>query len=599
MSAKPSSRRAAPQTPPAAPGSPPGLAATDFAIVGAILLVALVLMLHSGSRRGAELMPWPDGLEYAAAAVNLDGGLGPVLHFGGYSYPPRYTEGYPLMLAAARLVMPGGVDRLYLATIAMGLATIAALYYLGFILFGRPSATLAALLLALSPVFITYSTLVLSDVPTMLVTVFAAALLAAASDAERAATSRRATLPYWAAFGLVAGFAVLIRPTNATILAGLALCLVMVPPGGAGIGLREMAASLAAFAVAFAVAPLWQLHLNAEYLGGAFESGYAWWVREVYGHAGRTFNLAYLFGPTMPRNPHGNAPVYITTLLGLDGLLGDPGDPRYFMYPFGAAMFAAIGIGAVMREPGCRVARRVVWFGLGFLGALLAVYLVYLFTEVAFILPAAFVLFIAAGYGAVRANGWLREVIARRRRTPLMLAGAACVVALDLMLVLSMGIEGSMRLGLAPRESDVVPALQSVEADIPPEAAVVSNISLQFLQLYMPGEGRRFIGLNTLDPGERFTDYHLHRLFVKRAEGWSGPIPPVLFDESGAMDKRTAAMLSGVAAGKGGAYLLLAAPESRDYTNVLHDEVAALGGYFSVAPVMQSRDVALYRLSVR
>ena len=40
------------------------------------------------------------------------------------------------------------------------------------------------------------------------------------------------------------------------------------------------------------------------------------------------------------------------------------------------------------------------WFGLGYLGALTALYCFYVFTDVAFILPGAFILFIAAGAGA-------------------------------------------------------------------------------------------------------------------------------------------------------------------------------------------------------
>jgi hypothetical protein len=599
MSAVASSRGAAPQAAPASLEARLRLAPRDFAILAAILLVALFMMARTGTRRGVELMPWPDGLEYAAEAVNLDHGLGPVLHFGSYTYPPRYTEGYPLMLAAARAVIPGGVEHLYLVTAVMGLAVVALLYCLALILFDRPSAIIAALLLALSPVFVTYSMLVLSDVPTMLATVCAALALAFASGAERGAASRRAMIAWWATFGLFAGFTVLIRPTNATIVAGVALCLVMVPPAGAGTGIRATAAALAAFAIAFAIAPLWQLHLNAQYLGGAFRSGYAWWVPEVYGSISRTFSPAYLFAPTLPRNPHGNAPVYLATLAGLDGILGDPGDLYYFIYPFAAAVFGAVGILAAIREPGRRVTRRIVWFGLGFLGALLAVYLVYVFTEVAFLLPAMFIVFIAAGYGAVRSNRWLRDVIARRRRTPLMLAGVAAVVALDLMLALGVTVETGTRLNFAPQESNVVPALESVQAHIAPDAALVSNISLQFLELYLPGAGRNLIGLNTLDPGERFTDYHLHRLFVKRADGWTGPVPAVVFDASGLMSKSTVAALTAAAAAKSGAYLMLAAPESRDYAAVLHDEMEQLGTQFTVAPVMQSREISLFRLSQR
>ena len=157
-------------------------------------------------------------------------------------------------------------------------------------------------------------------------------------------------------------------------------------------------------AIGFAIPVAWQLHQNSINLGSPFASGYAWWVPEVYGAGGRTFSIAYLFGPTMPRNPHGNVIVYVTTLLGLDGMLGDRGDARYFLYPFAAAVFAIVGFIAIFRTPGRSAARRLMWFGLGYLAALTGLYCFYLFTDVAFILPGAFVLFIAAGAGAALAN---------------------------------------------------------------------------------------------------------------------------------------------------------------------------------------------------
>ncbi len=107
-----------------------------------------------------------------------------------------------------------------------------------------------------------------------------------------------------------------------------------------------------AVAIGFAISVAWQLHQNSINLGSAFASGYSWWVPEVYGAGGKTFSAAYLFGPTMPRNPHGNVIVYVTTLLGLDGMLGDRGDSRYFLYPFAAAVFAIVGFIAILRAPG-------------------------------------------------------------------------------------------------------------------------------------------------------------------------------------------------------------------------------------------------------
>src|SRR4029077_16773414 len=70
----------------------------DWIIVTAIFVLTIQILSSAGSRRGLELMPWPDGLEYAASTSNLASGRGPVLHFGGYTYPSRYTAGYPLIL---------------------------------------------------------------------------------------------------------------------------------------------------------------------------------------------------------------------------------------------------------------------------------------------------------------------------------------------------------------------------------------------------------------------------------------------------------------------------------------------------------------------
>src|SRR5277367_3631306 len=70
----------------------------DWLIVAALLILTYAVVTSAGLRRGVELMPWPDGLEYAASGVNLANGRGAVLHFGGYTYPSRYTGGYPLIL---------------------------------------------------------------------------------------------------------------------------------------------------------------------------------------------------------------------------------------------------------------------------------------------------------------------------------------------------------------------------------------------------------------------------------------------------------------------------------------------------------------------
>ncbi len=556
----------------------------------------MVMVKSAGLRRGLELMPWPDGLEYAASAVNLAAGRGAVLHFGGYTYPSRYTAGYPLILEFFYRLFDRHVPIPFLAFTSgiLGMLSVVIVFILARALFGRAAGTIAALLLALSPVFITYSSLVMSDVPTLFVTLCAAAILAETSDYARQSRSWM-RMSAWLMFGLLAGFSTIMRPTNAVILAGLGLCVAMVPLERRD--LRSLLAVATAIAIGFAIPVAWQLHQNTMNLGSTFASGYAWWVPEVYGAGGRTFSAAYLFGPTMPRNPHGNVLVYSMTMLGLDGMLGDRGNARYFLYPPAAAAFAIVGFIAILRTPERSNARRVMWFGLGYLVALTGLYCFYLFTDVAFILPAAFVVFIAAGAGAAAANRSMRDVLRNRSRSAGQLAAAAGVIVLDLLLIVSLASEAAARLSVRPASSAMVATLGSLDSTLPRDATVVSNISLQFLELSMPAESRHFVGLNSLDPGEQFTDYHLHRLYEKRAAGWNGAVPPVVFDGS-QMSAEADSLASAIGA-KTPVFLLIAAPESQDYAGVLKTELDQLQGKFTFEPELQTRQVALYRLTAR
>ena len=92
------------------------------------------------------------------------------------------------------------------------------------------------------------------------------------------------------------------------------------------------------------------------------------------------------------------------------------------------------------------------WFGLGFLAAILMLYLFYFFSEIAFILPATFIIFVAAGYGIVA--GQSRDARGAHSATQEFsrLSVIAGVIALDVMLAFSVAAETAGRIS-APRHS--------------------------------------------------------------------------------------------------------------------------------------------------
>ena len=239
----------------------------DAAILALILGLALLLIAGTGFAGGQEFWPTPDAEEYAATAVNLDRGLGPVLHFGGISYPTLHPIGYPLILAAAYPLLGHRPERLCLVTALTALIAIAGLYILTLWVFDRPSAVLAGLILATSPYFLVCSTLVMSDVPALAVVVLAVLAFLYAEERQSLVAS--------ALCGLLAGLAVTIRFTNGAILAGMIAAVILVRPR------RLQFARVVACVIGFSAFPGLQAWVNLHYLGSIFSSGYVfWWLED-------------------------------------------------------------------------------------------------------------------------------------------------------------------------------------------------------------------------------------------------------------------------------------------------------------------------------
>ena len=559
----------------------------DAAIVALILGFTLLLIASTGFANGQQFWPSADAEEYAATAVNLDRGLGPVLHFGGISYPSLHPIGYPLILAAAYPLLGHRPQRLCIVTALTALIAIAGLYILTLWAFDRPSAVLAALMLATSPDFLRLSTYVMSDVPALAVVVLAVLAFLYAEGKE--------SLVGCALCGLLVGLAVIIRITNGAIIAGMLAATLLVRPRRLQFG-RVMA-----FAIGFIAFPGFQAWVNLHYLGSIFSNGYVFWMPDIYSSMFTPFKLSYLFVPVDTTYRHGNLVAHAIEMLGLDGLLGQLDvssmvEPlthaRYAFYPFPVAVFAGLGVFLAMRRKGNATTKRAAYLGLGFLAALLLIYLPYLDPDPRFILPALFIVFAAASWGLVSANrglkwGW---------------AGFA-VIALDVVLAGAIVVETGSRLASpAPLRSALVADVLALRPQLR-NAVVVSDISLQWLDLYAGGEGTEFVGLNNLYTTPVKADNSRSNsictgLAVKRLEGWSGPIPPILLPD-GKLDPAEARKLAEEDKQGRPVYLLLLGVASPPWFAELKREFAQIALYFTHETIADYPEVGLYRLKAR
>jgi 4-amino-4-deoxy-L-arabinose transferase-like glycosyltransferase len=556
----------------------------DAAILALILGFALLQIARTGFANGQELYPMPDAVEYAAVAVNLDRGLGPVLHFGGNSYPPRYTIGYPLILAAAYPILGHRAERLWLVTALTALVAIAGLYLLTLGAFDRPSAILAGLLLATSPHFLGLSTCVMSDVPALAVVVLAVLAFLYAEGKESLIAS--------ALCGILTGLAVTIRATNGAILVGMLAAVLLVRPR------RLQFARVMAFAIGLLAFPGLQAWLNLRYLGSIFSNGYVFWLPEFYSSSVfKTFKLSYLFVPADPLYRHGNFVAYALAMLGLDGILGQLNlgtetrtlvHARYALYPFPVVVFAALGVFFTVRRKCIASTMRAVYLGLGFLASQLLIYLPYFHVEPRFMLPALFIVFAAAGWGLVRANrglkwGW---------------AGFA-VIALDVILAGAIVVGTVSRLAApAPRYSELVADVLAIRPRLK-NAVVVSDISLQWLELIAGGERTELVGLSSHLGGQWVNEKHLSWLYQKKSKGWSGPIPPLLLLPGDGLDFAEARKLAEEDKKGRPVYLLVVTPRALVWLNELKWELGEIDRNFSVETIAHYPEVGLYRLKAR
>ena len=265
-------------------------------VVGAIAMTSGVIAVRFGTYAAAgadasgylsQAAMWGAGdLGYRDALAALPGwpanpwlttalGWRPALEAGWQV--PTYAPGLPLLMAIPH-ALRGTTAAAYLVAITAGIA-VWATGTLAARLAGGAAGVVAALLLAVAPVFLFQSVQPMSDVP-----VTAAWMVCWMILARETGVGNRETLRVFAA-GPASAIAVLIRP-NLAPLAAIPLVWIW-----AGLRARH---SAILFAIPVAVAGLFLAWLQWRWYGSPVQSG--------YGSAGELFALANI-GPNLLRYP--------------------------------------------------------------------------------------------------------------------------------------------------------------------------------------------------------------------------------------------------------------------------------------------------------
>lgn len=269
---------------------PPAQSAWMGRLIPLLIIAAAGWHYYRAPAVAAELEVIPDSVEYAVAANRFVNTGVYDIQANGQSLPPRYPPGFSvLFLAPIYFFAPANLGNGILAVWFMAIAAIVLAYCIGREIAGVWGGTLAALLLGLHSEFGVYTQLVMTDVPSVTLGLFACWVFLRMRDEEASV---------W--LYLLAGITVAISMSMRPLTGVLALPFVV------EILYRSIRSLLPehrkrekvffrfvllALPCAFAVAAtaLWQAHA----IGDWRRTGYQFWLPVPYDYFELTFSKRY------------------------------------------------------------------------------------------------------------------------------------------------------------------------------------------------------------------------------------------------------------------------------------------------------------------
>ncbi|RLE28080.1 MAG: hypothetical protein DRJ65_00815 [Acidobacteria bacterium] len=275
---------------------------TTVMVVALCVMTVLVRGFWLNDGRGAEFRPMPDCMEYAASAQGLADSGKFFLQIGSYEVRPRYSPGWPMVLAIFLLLGIEGT-RLWWISVGVGALTAVVLALLTRELVRRQvapgqkvarrvwlagdfSGLLVGLAWCLAPLTIDQGQTLMTDEVATLGSILALLCL------ERGASSGRGGWRWWLLAGFGLGVVASIRSVSGVFLLLPALVALFVLFRRYGMGAATRYAIVLGIGGTIAVILVTVVLVRsgfAPWLGGS----YSFWVPEWYERWTDTFNLRY------------------------------------------------------------------------------------------------------------------------------------------------------------------------------------------------------------------------------------------------------------------------------------------------------------------
>ena len=254
-----------------------------------------------------DLKPYHDAYNYTLSAYNLYHHHIYGLKLFGQYYSPKYPYGYPLLIIPFYVIFGSQPYNAVYCSLFFSLLSIVFAYLIGKELGNKFTGLIAALFIALCPMHINFSKLVMSDTSSTFFVVFISWILLKAAHLDL----RKQKFPLFF-LGLMTGFSVSVHLTNCLLIPPVLIALLLGRKSNPRSIFKKETIVLFGIIIALMPLLLYQYHT----FGSPLRTGYEIWNPEQYGKL-KSFSFKFF------THPHhhfkkGNFIAFLLTYTGLE-----------------------------------------------------------------------------------------------------------------------------------------------------------------------------------------------------------------------------------------------------------------------------------------